>query len=158
MNKVIEMVYGNQVRVRVCGLCVHNNQFLMVNHAGLSDKNFWSPPGGGIKPGETAADALSREFYEETGITIRVGEFKFVCEFIRDPLHAIELFFIADYISGEVITGHDPEMNNIKQIIQDVKWLTPQQIMDLPKHEVHGIFNICANPEELMQLSGYWRI
>ena len=158
MNKDIEMVYGNRVRVRACGLCRHENKFLMVNHVGLGVKNFWSPPGGGIESGHTAVDTLAREFYEETGITIKVGEFRFACEFIRMPLHAIELFFTADYIAGEIVTGYDPEMKNLKQIIQDVAWMTPQQIMNLPKDEVHGIFKVCSSPEELMELSGYWRI
>ncbi len=33
-----------------------------------TDNNYWSIPGGGIKPGETVKDATAREVKEETGI------------------------------------------------------------------------------------------
>src|SRR5258706_6221691 len=102
MDQEISTLYGQRVRVRTCGLCWKNNHLLMVNHSSINDKNFWAPPGGGVEFGETAIEALVREFTEETAITVKVGEFKFVSEFLKEPLHAIELFFEVFYESGEV--------------------------------------------------------
>lgn len=34
-----------------------------------TDNNYWSIPGGGIKPGESIKDAVAREVKEETGIS-----------------------------------------------------------------------------------------
>src|SRR4051812_37815561 len=116
MNTEVAKLYGNKIRVRVCGLCLQDNKLLMINHSGITDKDFWAPPGGGLELGQTVAETLEREFKEETGLSVSTGEFRFGCEFIHAPLHAIELFFHTHYHSGEIKTGLDPEMRNEDQI------------------------------------------
>jgi 8-oxo-dGTP pyrophosphatase MutT (NUDIX family) len=37
-----------------------------------SDNGQWCLPGGMIEPGETVAEACEREFFEETGLTVKV--------------------------------------------------------------------------------------
>jgi 8-oxo-dGTP diphosphatase len=93
MDQEITALYGKKVRVRVCGLCWEDNKLLLVNHRSLKPVNFWAPPGGGLEFGEKVENALKREFGEETGLEIAVTRFAFGCEYIQDPLHAIELFF-----------------------------------------------------------------
>lgn len=39
-----------------------------------ADETFYRPPGGGLQFGETAADAIAREFDEELGWAVAVGE------------------------------------------------------------------------------------
>ncbi len=34
------------------------------------DSKTWAPPSGGVEPGETVADTIIREVFEETGITV----------------------------------------------------------------------------------------
>jgi 8-oxo-dGTP pyrophosphatase MutT (NUDIX family) len=51
-----------------------------------SQPNVWGVPGGKIKTGETPFEAVLREFFEETGITLdseKVSFFKTI--YIRDP-------------------------------------------------------------------------
>jgi len=158
MDSPITTLYGKRVRVRVCGLCWRGDALLMVNHSGLHAGNFWAPPGGGIEFGQTAEETIIREFEEETGIQVSLGRFLFVCEFIQEPFHAIELFFEVLYPEGELITGIDPEMKNAKQIIDDVRWMPWSAIKTVPEENLHGVFRLCQKPEDLMHLNAYCRI
>src|SRR5688572_17010203 len=104
MESEIAKIYGNRLRVRVCGICWENDRLLLVNHQ-MPNGDFWAPPGGGLEFGEEAADALKREFKEEANLDIDVGSYLFGCEFIRQPLHAIELFFDVKAVGGLLKTG-----------------------------------------------------
>jgi 8-oxo-dGTP diphosphatase len=130
----------------------------MINHIGITNSDFWAPPGGGVDLGQTTEETLVREFKEETGIVVKAGEFKFGCEFIQEPLHSIELFFEARYQSGEIKRGIDPEMLGENQIIESVKWMTFEEIKEIPTQNLHGIFKMCQEPQEILNLHGFWRI
>jgi 8-oxo-dGTP diphosphatase len=130
----------------------------MINHTGITENDFWAPPGGGLEFGQTVTDTLVREFKEETGISVTLGEFKFACELIKDPLHAIELFFEAIYKGGELKKGSDPEMPIEKQIIDSVRWMPFDEIRKVPTGNLHGIFKMCPEPQEILKLHGFWRI
>ena len=57
--------------VCVSGLVINDeNELLMVN----SNNYGWVFPGGQVEQGENLVDALKREFIEETGIEVQVGE------------------------------------------------------------------------------------
>ncbi len=123
-QKIAKEQFGERIRVRVGGICEENELVLMACHEGvISEKDVWLPPGGGVELGETIADALEREFFEETGFQIEVGAFWFMYEFIHPPLHAIELYFKVQIKSGELIKGTDPELNDDAQLIKDVRWV-----------------------------------
>ena len=123
MTQEIINQYGNKIRVRVCGICVQDDKILLVNHSGMNESGeFWSPPGGGLEFGESIEDCLKREFLEETNTVISVGKFLKINEFVKPPLHAIELFYEVKILSGEIKIGFDPEMDY--QIIKDIQWLS----------------------------------
>lgn len=147
MNKEIINQYGNQLRVRVCGICVQDDKILLINHSGMNESGeFWSSPGGGLQFGETIEDCLKREFLEETKTIISVGEFLKINEFVKPPLHAIELFYEVKIESGEIQIGFDPEME--EQIIKDVKWLSFEEVLNKEEGRVAKILG-----EILSQLS-----
>lgn len=154
MDSEIAKIYGNRLRVRVCGLCWDQETLLLVNHKSLSASDFWAPPGGGVEFGESLEIALKREFQEETGIKIELVNFAFGCEFICNPLHAIELFFHVQQTGGELINGYDPEI----QVIQEAKFLSFGEIGRIPPGEVHGIFRYVSRAKELQLLSGFYSI
>ena len=52
-----------------CGILSQSGKILLQKRA---DKGTWGLPGGAIELGESALEALVREFYEETGIEVRV--------------------------------------------------------------------------------------
>jgi 8-oxo-dGTP diphosphatase len=135
MNQEIINQYGNQLRVRVCGICVQEGKILLINHAGMNESgDFWSPPGGGLEFGETIEECLKREFLEETNCEISVGKFLIVNEFIGLPLHAIELFYEVKIIDGTPTKGTDPEME--QQIIKDLQWFNSEEIKELSVHNI----------------------
>lgn len=124
---IAQQLYGNRIRVRVCGVCIENGQILLVCHRPILGKNdYWCPPGGGVDEGETAEETLRREFLEETGLKIKVGRLLLTKEFVQAPLHAVELYFSVKILSGNLIKGHDPEMNLSEQLIKEVSWLPLQ--------------------------------
>ena len=128
MNKEIINQYGNQLRLRVCGICVQSGKVLLINHSGMNESGeFWSPPGGGLEFRESIEDCLKREFLEETNTVISVGRFLTVREFLKPPIHAIELYYEVKIESGNIKKGFDPEMDY--QIIKDIRWLSFAEVL-----------------------------
>jgi 8-oxo-dGTP diphosphatase len=154
MDKEVARIYGNKVRVRACGVCWQDDRLLMINHTSLTPGDFWAPPGGGIEFGQPIEEALKREFAEETGLNITPLEFLFGCEYIQKPIHAIELFYAVKADSGHLKTGHDPEI----QIIKDVRFMSSEEIRNIPALELHGIFRLIDLPADLKSLRGFFRI
>jgi len=157
MTTRVQEIFGNRLRLRVCGICVHNGQILLVNHLGLGQPHFWAPPGGGVQTGEPAHTALIREFTEETGLTVEVRDFLFACEFIQMPLHAVELFFQVRIIEGNLAIGLDPELGD-RQIIKEVRFFDDAQIRSTPLAHLHGIFKEVSNIAQIGHLRGYFKL
>ncbi|OGX90916.1 NUDIX domain-containing protein [Hymenobacter coccineus] len=137
-------LYTGQVRVRVGGLLLHNNRLLLAAHRGLLPVGapFWSPPGGGWQFGESLHEGLVREFQEETGLAVRVGRFLHLHEFRRDGLQALELFFeVLATGDGPLAPhlGHDPEHAPDAQLLTELAWHTPRQLLALPPAHVHPV-------------------
>ena len=153
MNPEIAEIYGNKVRLRVSGLCWRDDALLLVKHR-MGNGHLWAPPGGGIEFGEFIEDALKREFLEETGLEIAVGKFLFGCQFVKNPLHAIELFFQVVAVSGEIKIGHDPEL----QIIETAEFLSDAEIRSIPEATLHGILKKFGSRDSLRKLTGFYRI
>ena len=154
-QKIIEN-FGNKLRVRVCGICIKDDKVLLVNHHALNDVgDFWSPPGGGMDFGSSAEQNLKREFAEEVGIEIEVNNFLFVHEYLKPPLHAIELFFEVERTGGEVSAGYDPEMKDSEQIIKEVRFMEFKEIQQLDVHCVHQVLRDKKKMSDLVNTSGY---
>ncbi len=158
MNEQIDKLFGRRVRVRACGLYWEGDKLLLVNHSGLTKGNFWAPPGGGVEFGQSVREALKQEFVEETGLIIEPGEFRFAGEFIKEPLHAIELYFEVNRLSGKIRVGSDPEMGEDSQILSDIRLMPFTEVMRLPGDERHGLFDLFPTEESLKTASGYWKI
>lgn len=143
-------------RVRVCGLLHEPDKgLLMVEHRNIPNSPvFFAPPGGGQEFGESAPEALRREFLEETGLNVELGALCFVYEHRVAPLHAVELFFEVTRRSGALRTGQDPERD--VQIIQKVRFMPFSEILGLAPHTRHGIFQYAKSPEALLKLRGYF--
>ncbi len=132
-SEEIKSIYGNKIRIRVCGILEKDEKYLLVNHSKLNDDNiFWNFPGGGVDKNESAENTLLREFKEETNLDITIGKFLFINQVIASSLHAIELYFRVFAENFDNKTGYDPEID----IITETKWMTNEEILNLPaKHK-----------------------
>ena len=155
IQKHIISEFGHKLRVRVSGICVKNESILLIKHVNIGAKPIlWSPPGGGMEFGESAKEALVREFKEETNTEILVGKLMFVNEFNTYPLHAVELFFEVEILSGDLKKGLDPELSLEMQIIKDLRFVS---FFEIQKNTelYHSFLKNIKNKADLEQLNGY---
>lgn len=145
--------YTNQVRVRVCGLLVHHDTLLLTAHRGLlpHEAPFWSPPGGGWQFGETIQECLRREFQEETGLDVTVGRFLHLHEYKTDDLQAIELFFEVTPVDPAAVPslGSDPEHADGAQLLTQVAFVSPRELVVLPAAQVHPVLRQIISPDDV---------
>lgn len=137
-NEPLSARFAGKVRIRVCGVCIRQNRILLVKHRGLGPAGYlWNPPGGGIDFGESVEQALKREFLEETGLQIEVGNFLHFNEFIGQGLHALELFFEVSMVGGELRLGTDPELDSGSQMMEELKFWSKIEIANEPVELFH---------------------
>ena len=149
-------MFQGKVRVRGCGLLIEGDSILLLKHHGLGiDEILWSPPGGGVEFGEDVRKTVRREFAEETGLEVNVGDFLFINEHIDSKHHAIELFFKVTKAEGNLKLGVDPELKT--QILADIRFLNILEIRQLPSTSVHSVFSRIENLNELLELRGYYK-
>jgi len=145
--------YQGRVRVRVGGLLLREGALLLAAHRGLLPNGapFWSPPGGGWQFGESIREALVREFKEETGLSVSVGRFLHLHEFSSEGLQALELFFevVAEDASAQPVLGHDPEHAPGQQLLAQLAWHTPRQLLRLPPAQVHPVLGLILSPDDV---------
>ncbi len=128
--------YSGRVRVRACGILEQNGRILLVKMLGLGEEGvFWAPPGGGVEFGESIAQTIMREFREETGLEVEVHGFMGINEYIRPPLHAIELFYRVVQTGGTLALGTDPETSS--QTLAELRFFSKQQAYKLPSSQLH---------------------
>ncbi|MCC9165576.1 NUDIX domain-containing protein [Pontibacter harenae] len=143
--------YADKLRVRVCGIYIHEEKLLLVRHGHtMNNSCFWAPPGGGLDYGETMQQCLQREFLEETGLEVEVKRFLFVNEFLQQPLHAVEMFFEVELKGGNLITGTDPESEPDQQLIQHVAFLALDEINQVPLQDKHRVLHHLFSIDDLL--------
>lgn len=129
--------------MRVGGLLVRQGTLLLAAHRGLlaGGATFWSPPGGGWQFGESIREALRREFAEETGLAVQPGRLLHLHEFREGELQALEIFFevLPDDPAAPPRLGHDPEHDPDQQLLTELAWLSPRQLLAFPPAQMHPV-------------------
>ena len=96
----------NQVRIGVCLYIFNKNRQVLLglrksNHA----KGTWCPPGGHLEYGETQKQAVVREVFEETGLTVLENDIYFAGTtddfFAESKKQYVTLHFYCTEFSGE---------------------------------------------------------
>ena len=96
---------------------------LLVRHTVReSGRHYWVPPGGGREPGETGEQCVTREVFEETGLTVRVVELLMV-DIAEDerPGYPQHKTYLCEVVAGEAAPGYEPEDHG-RYDISDVRW------------------------------------
>ncbi len=156
VEQEIQRVFGHHLRLRVSGICIEQESILLVKHRSIGKKGIlWAPPGGGLHYGETVSEALHREFLEETGLSVEMGMPLLINEYIESPLHALELFFSVQCKGGEVRKGNDPEMGSGQQIIQEVRFVSFEEIRNSDPDIFHSLFKKYNQKEAFSSFLGF---
>ncbi|MBQ2667289.1 MAG: NUDIX hydrolase [Clostridia bacterium] len=89
---------------RVAGVCIQNGCVLLQKP---TNDDGYAFPGGHVEFGETNAETLIREFKEEIGADVRVGNLRWVAEVFfpwgEKPCHQICLYY-----DVEIVDDHTP--------------------------------------------------
>ncbi|HNW28524.1 MAG TPA: NUDIX hydrolase [Spirochaetota bacterium] len=110
---MISNLFRDEVTVRVSGIITRDDAVLLIAHK-KKDDIYWLLPGGGVRHGESLAEALRREFMEELGVAIAVGAPAFMCDSI-DPLgkrHILNISFLCGHSGGEFRLGRERRLHD----------------------------------------------
>lgn len=90
--------------IRVYGILIDEQQRLLVSDEFIRGNYYTKLPGGGLEMGEGTRDCLKREFMEETGLDVTVGEHLYTTDFFqisafnnKDQIVSIYYRVIANY-------------------------------------------------------------
>ena len=115
-------------RVRVAGILIENDRILLIEHL-KKNKRYWLVPGGGVDWGESTAEALLREYKEETNLDIDVDKFLFLSETIAPDKqkHVINLYFQVRVLKNSI---EDMRIGNEKNLM-DLRFITKEEIEEI---------------------------
>jgi len=123
-----------QHRIRSAAIVVKDNTVLLVKHR-FPDSGFecWVPPGGGLEDGENIYDCAKRETYEETGLTVELGQILYLREFVElsRARHHFEIFILANSFTGELTMANNSPLDPDYLYIKDVQFLSKQKMQRL---------------------------
>jgi ADP-ribose pyrophosphatase YjhB (NUDIX family) len=112
--------------VRVYGVLLDEEKRLLVSDEFIRGQYITKLPGGGLEIGEGTRDCLQREFKEETGLDVKVGE----------HLYTTDFFQISAFNQKDQIISIYYHVHPISPIILDVK----EKPFDFAPHQI-------ANPQ-----------
>ncbi|MDE5860361.1 MAG: NUDIX hydrolase [Oscillospiraceae bacterium] len=99
MSEEINTDWGKSV----AGAVIRDGRVLLVRHTYGAGKGRLIIPGGYVKIGESPQDAVVREVFEETGVTVRPDKLAGI-RFNEKDWYAV---FTAEYVSGEAHSDGD---------------------------------------------------
>ncbi|MBA2273990.1 MAG: NUDIX domain-containing protein [Actinobacteria bacterium] len=80
----------------VGAVVLRGGSLLMVQRAHDPGARLWSVPGGKVEPSEYLVQAVKREVWEETGLSIEVGDLLGIHEVIGAAVHYVVLDYTAE--------------------------------------------------------------
>ncbi len=104
------------IRIRCAGILLKASEILLVRHE-KAGRSYWLLPGGGVEYGESAETALKREFFEECGLTVQVGDLVLMHDSIPPDHHrqVLNLYF-------PVTTEEDQIRSKKEEVLREAKF------------------------------------
>lgn len=131
----------SQFNIRVYGLMIHNGSLLVVDELLQRRRPITKFPGGALELGEGLKDCLVREFEEETGHQIEVGEHFYTTDFFQQSIldevdQMISVYYLIDHPSPESIPvqekSHDFD-DRLPESNLNLRW---QPLAELSTHHM----------------------
>lgn len=113
-------------RLAVRAVIVAGGRLLLVNAYRGQESDLWCAPGGGVERGQSLAENLIREVYEETGLSIRVSRLLGIEEFANpiSGFHQVEILLRAGLKdTAEAAVLADPE-----GVVNRLRWAGRDEI------------------------------
>ncbi|GAB4113219.1 MAG: NUDIX hydrolase [Spirochaetota bacterium] len=141
-----------KIRIRVAGLVVEENKILMIAHKKGSEI-YWLLPGGGVEYQESLDEALKREFREELGLTVKVGDIALIADSIEPngKRHIINIVFWCNIENQSIRLGKE-------KILYDFSYKPVNELADVvmypPLNEY--IIQLLQNKNERIYKGSLW--
>ena len=140
---------GRQGRIRTgCSAIIFDARREKILLTRRTDNGLWCLPGGGIDPGESAAEACEREIREETGlnarVTLLIGVYSSPDWLVEYPdgnkAQIVALSFEAEALEGMLTTNRE---------VSEFGYFTPQEIehLDMMLNHVQRIRDALVNQQ-----------
>ena len=93
------------------------------------NRDIWMVPGGGIEEGENSIQASVREVKEETGLDITVTGMAWHMEEVSEARgQRFVNYMVGKVNGGQLKLGKDPELDDDKQVLREVAFMSKEEI------------------------------
>lgn len=132
----------SHITVRVYGILIDSTHGLLVSDEFIRGNYFTKLPGGGLEFGEGTRDCLVREFKEETGLDVTIGDHIYTTDFyqpsaFREGDQILSIYYYVHPISLETLqtraTAFDfkpEEVADITGQAEYTRWIPLQQLSE----------------------------
>lgn len=123
-----ELIEKEEQRLSTLCYLSDGERLLMLRRRKEPFSMHWTAPGGKIEPGETPEEAIVREMYEETGLSVSQLNLRAICSEIGDDPNYNWLLFIfqAAACEGELVPSDEGEL----------RWLPVDRLDEWPLPDV----------------------
>lgn len=115
-------------QIRVTGLLIEDSKLLLVKQKVHAEGRDWSLPGGRVDAGEKLDEAIVREMFEETGLTVEVVKLLYLCDKTDSAPPILHITFLLSRICGEIKL---PTNEFDENPINDVRFVEFSKLADL---------------------------
>ena len=112
---------------------VVRNGYLLAMHRNKFGQEYYTLPGGGMKPGEQAEHALLRQMQEETGVQT-INPRLIIVEEAGDP-YGTQYVYLCQYIGGEPALdpqSEEAQINKLGKNLYSPQWLPLHSLASVP--------------------------
>lgn len=110
------------------GICINEkNEVLLVLQGPPEEEKKWAVPAGGVEQGESLQECIEREFFEETGLTVKVlNELKVRSGEYENAAVSFDVHYFEVEVTGGEITVQEGD-----EWIAEVAWKPIEELSEL---------------------------